>query len=75
LHNAHKELYDSLTKALESDPPPEVRRYLCYLAREALRNWIMKEYSAEKVRKFIGKINNGFDYWFTFIINPGVEPT
>jgi len=35
----------------------------------------MKEYSIEKVRKFIGKINNGFDYWFTFIINPGVEPT
>ena len=75
LHNALKELYDSLTKALESDPPPEVRRYLCHLAREALRNWIRKEYSAEKVRKFIRKINNGFDYWFTFIINPGVEPT
>jgi hypothetical protein len=35
----------------------------------------MKEYSLEKVRKFIGKINNGFDYGFTFIINPGVEPT
>jgi len=35
----------------------------------------MNEYSLEKVRKFIGKINNGSDYWFTFIINPGVEPT
>jgi len=45
------------------------------LAREALRHWIMKEYSIEKVRKFMGKINNGFDYWFTFVINPGVEPT
>jgi hypothetical protein len=27
-----------------------------------------------KVRKFIGKISIGFDYWFTFILNPGVEP-
>jgi hypothetical protein len=27
------------------------------------------------VRKLIGKISNGFDYWFTFIIHPGVEPT
>jgi transposase len=35
----------------------------------------MKEYSIEKVQKFIGKINKGFEYWFTFIINPGVEST
>ena len=75
LHNALKELYDLLTKALENDPPPEVRMTLWELAREALRHWISKEYSVEKVRKFIGKINNGFEYWFTFIINPGVEPT
>ena len=75
LHNALKELYEILTKALESDPPPEVRKTLWQLAREALRHWITKEYSIEKVRKFIGKINNGFDYWFTFVINPGVEPT
>jgi len=75
LHNALKEFYEILTEALENDPPPEVWRYLCHLAREALRHWIMKEYFIEKVRKFIGKINNGFDYWFTFIINSGVEPT
>jgi transposase len=75
LHNALKELYEILTEALENDPPPEVRKTLWQLAREALRHWIMKEYSIEKVQKFIGKINNGFDYWFTFIINPGVEPT
>ena len=75
LHKALKELYDLLTKALENDPPPEVRMTLWELAREALRHWISKEYSIEIVRKFIGKINNGFEYWFTFIINPGVEPT
>jgi transposase len=75
LHNALKELYEILTKALENDPPPEVRKTLWQLAREALRHWTLKVYSIEKVRKFIGKINNGFDYWFTFIINPGVEPT
>jgi len=75
LHNALKELYEILTKALENDPPPKVRKTLWQLAREALRHWTLKEYSIEKVRKFIGKINNGFDYWFTFIIYPGVEPT
>ena len=75
LHNALKELYEILTKALENDPPPKVRKRLWQLAREALKHWTLKEYSIEKVRKFIGKINNGFDYWFTFIINPGTEPT
>jgi len=75
LHNALKELYDLLTKALDTDPPPKVRETLWKLAREALRHWISKEYSVEKVRKFVGKISNGFDYWFTFVINPGVEPT
>ena len=75
LHNMLKELYEILTEALENDPPPKVRKNLWKLARKVLRQWIRKEYSIEKVRKFIGKINNGFDYWFTFIINPGVEPT
>jgi transposase len=75
LHKALKELYESLIKALEKDPPPEVRMNLWHTARETLLHWIGKEYFGVKVQKFIGKINNGFDYWFTFIINPGVEPT
>ena len=28
-----------------------------------------------KVQKLIGKISNGFDYWFKFILNQGVRPT
>ena len=75
LHEALKDLYKSLTEALENDPPPEVRMNLWNSAREALQHWIEKEYSESKVQKFIGKISNGFDYWFTFIINPGVEAT
>jgi transposase len=75
LHEALRGLYESLTHAMENDPPPDVRAYLWNRAREALRHWIGKEYSIQKVRKFIAKISNGFEYWFTFIICPGVEPT
>ena len=75
LHKALTKLYESLTKALENDPPPEIRINLWNSAQEALRQWIGKEYFTVKVQKFIGKISNGFDYWFTFVINPGVEPT
>ena len=75
LHEALKGLYKSVTKALENDPPPEVRIKLWHSAREALKHLISGEYLDVKVQKLIGKIDNGFDYWFTFIINPGVEPT
>ncbi len=75
LHQALKKLYEELNDALENDPPPEVRRELWHMARATLQQWIMKEYVSEKVRKLICKINNGFEYWFTFVIHPGVEPT
>jgi transposase len=75
LHKALMQIYEILKKGLENAPPPEIRMKIWHLAREALRHWIMKEYSIEKVRKLIGKISNGLEYWFTFIINPGVEPT
>lgn len=75
LHQALKKLYDELNTALESDPPPEVRNELCHWAQESLLLWIRRDYVSEKVRKFVGKISNGFEYWFTFVIHPGVEPT
>jgi len=75
LHGALKDLYKELTDTLENDPPPEVRMGLLEMARSKLQQWIMKEYVSEKVKKLIGKISNGFEYWFTFIIQPAVEPT
>jgi len=75
LHQALKGLFKKLTEALEIDPPPEVRRELWQMGRTTLQQVISKEYVDEKVRKLIGKIRNGFEYWFTFVIHPGVEPT
>jgi transposase len=75
LHSALKQLYEELNSKLESNPPPEVRGDLLKAAQATLRRWIQKEYISEELRKLIGKIANGFDYWFTFIVNPGVEPT
>ena len=75
LHRALKRLYKKPNDLLESDPTPEVRRQLWYMARATLNRWIRREYVTEKVIKLIGKIGNGFEYWFTFVIHPGVEPT
>ena len=75
LHEALKKIYDQLIDALKNDPPPEIRRVLWFLARATLNQLINGEYASEKVRKLIGKISNGFEYWFTFVIQPEVEPT
>ena len=75
LHKALLRLYHRLNDALKDDPPPEIRRRLWYEARATLRRWLRKEYADEKVKKLIGKISNGFEYWFTFVLHPGVEPT
>ena len=75
LHKALTRLYKKLNAALEEDPPPGVRRRLWYMARATLKRWIRREYVSETVEKFSGKIENGFEYWFTFVIHQGVEPT
>ena len=75
LHRALTRLYQKLTGALESDPPPEIREKLLHNAQATLKRWINRGYGSEKVEKLIGKIKNGFEYWFTFVTHPGVEPT
>jgi transposase len=75
LHDALKKLYEELNNALEGDPPPEVRRELWIIGRATLRQWITGEYLNEKLKKLIGKISNGFEFWLMFVIHPGVEPT
>ena len=75
IHGALKRIYELLNEALDNNPPPEIRRVMWYMARAVLRKIIGDEYTNEKVRKLIGKISNGFEYWFTFVIHPGVEPT
>jgi hypothetical protein len=68
-------LHDKLIDALESDPPPETREKLLHNAEATLKRWLNRGYGSEKVEKLIGKIENGFDYWFTFVTHPGVAST
>jgi transposase len=75
LHEALRSIYDQLTDALKNDPPLDVRRVLLNSARAKLNQLVKEEYANLKVKSFIGKIRNGIEYWFTFVIQPGVEPT
>jgi hypothetical protein len=36
---------------------------------------LRRRYWYKSTKKFVEKIRNGLDYWFTFLLHPGVEPT
>lgn len=70
----HK-LYKDLKASLMDDPPPKKRFRLKRKAKKRLSYWLNKQYKSAEAKRFIQKVRNGFEYWFTFITMPGVEPT
>ena len=70
----HK-IYEDLKAWLLGDPPPEERARLKRKAKRRLSYWLDKRYKSVEARRFVQKVRNGFDHWFTFVTTPGVEPT
>lgn len=68
-------LYNNLRLTLDKGPPDHVRIVLKINAEETLRELINKNYQSKEVQKFVLKIRNGFNHWFTFVTNPLIEPT
>jgi transposase len=54
--------------------PDEVKR-LVKAGKRIMMYWATKPYETGEVRRFVAKIRNGIDHWFTFLTTPGVEPT
>lgn len=44
-------------------------------ARHRLRQTLKKYEREKKLEKFVQKMYNGFNHWFTFILHPELEPT
>jgi len=75
LYKSFKELYTYLTESLAMGPSLEGRRQLVVLGEERLRFWLDRSYRSREVVRFMGKVENGFDYWFTFLLVEGLEAT
>ena len=75
LYRSFKELYDFLVGALVGDPPLEERLRLVLVGQEWLRGWLDRSYRSGEVLRFMGKVENGFDYWFTFVLVRGLDAT
>jgi transposase len=75
LYLALKRLYADLMASLVGDPPFSKRKKLKASAKRRLRYWLEKKYESNEAKRFIRKVRNGFDHWFTFVIVPGLEAT
>ena len=75
LYLALKRLFGELKACLVGDPPLLEREKLRDMGKRRLRYWLNKFYESAEAKRFIGKVRNGFDHWFTFVTVAGVEPT
>jgi transposase len=72
---ALKRLYADLVASLVGDPPFEKRKKLQAAAKRRLQYWLEKDYQSKEAKRFIEKVRNGSDHWFTFVVVGGLEPT
>ncbi len=75
LHPALQRLFVYLTAAVVGDPPVCVRRRVVASGKRRLSYWLSKPYESKEAKRFIKKVRNGFDHWFTFVMVAGLEPT
>ena len=75
LYQALRRLFAYLITRLVGDPPVLVRKKLQAAAKRRLKYWLEKDYQSKEAIRFIGKVRNGVDHWFTFVVVPGLEPT
>jgi len=75
LYLALKGLFLGLKVSLLGDPPLSEREKLRVKAERRLRYWLRRRYEDAEVKRFVGKVRNGFGYWFTFVTVVGVEAT
>lgn len=75
LRDELKALYVWATERYRKRLNKKQRYSLWTRARHRLRQILEKYGQEKKLEKFLEKIRNGFDHWFTFILHPEIEPT
>jgi len=68
-------LFELTKRKMSKEPPPYERLAIHSEALAWMDKWLDIGYESEKVKKLVEKIRNARGHWFTFVLNPGVEPT
>lgn len=75
LHDELKSLYAWAVERYRKRLNKKQRYSLWARARHRLRQILEKYGREKKLEKFLNKMRNGFEHWFTFILHPELEPT
>lgn len=75
LHDELKDLYAWAVERYRKRLNKKQRYSLWTNARYRLRQILEKYKRERKLEKFVEKMRNGFEHWFTFILHPELEPT
>jgi len=70
-----QQIFIKVCQARESGKPLYMRERLKEKYEKELRQWLDTAKPYKELKTFRTKIENGFEYWFTCIIYPEVEPT
>jgi hypothetical protein len=68
-------MYGGLRRWAVDKPPPEAAEALAEESKREMVALALGPYESEEARRFAGKVMNGLDHWFTFLMVSGVEPT
>ena len=68
-------IFNDCKQMIGEDPPPDKRKRIWDVMNARMRNILNMNCTSEPIRKFVKKVSNGFDHWFTFVLYPYVEPT
>jgi len=75
LHEELKKIYCWTQERYRKRLTKKQRYSLWVQARHRLRNTLARYKKNKSLQKFLQKILNGFNHWFTFILHPEIEPT
>lgn len=68
-------MFDDCCAFIAANPSAELREQMGTAMRARMNKLLYGIFETDAMKKFVNKAPNGYDYWFTFLVNPGLEPT
>lgn len=69
------DMFDECCAFVAGNPSAGLRARMKEAMKARMSKVVNGIYETDAMKKFVNKVLNGYDYWFTFLTNPGLEPT
>lgn len=75
LANELHAMFNECKEFMEGEPLEDSRKQMHEVMTLRMKRLVSLNYESGNVKKFVTKMSNGFENWFTFILHPDIEPT